>query len=368
MMMMTPRTRVLIPAALLTATGLAYADPVLPAEIYLYTDRTGSYDDPSYVEAVPSNWVNGDPGYYYVGRPGRYTPEDETATWTLGVTGDYTVQIHWATSIGGHTNDAQYDLNTPGGTQTFHINQRQRANQQPVPDGLDASYSGWYTLGQAVTLDAGSTIDLTRGAGDAGGFLVANAVRLAAGVDVVIDEQAAATINGPTFATGSAIDRNAQDYTPTTSPISGYKYTQTFDKDAAGGYIEYALGSVTGTSDVWVSWGTHLGHSSNALFVFDQDGDFGTAGDQVTTTRDLRTFANGVLDTPGQNNGIWSGYSYFGQLDLTADSLLRIYNDDGGTSYITGDALRVVNVTAIPEPASFALLALGGGMLLRRKR
>ena len=116
--------------------GVAHAagpGPALPADTYLYTDYTTApyvYDDPSYVELNPGNWGDATPpSYYDEGRPGRHTLANDAARWTLGQTpGEYTVQIHWAVSSGFHANDAQYDLTDAGGTQTYHINQRQRAN------------------------------------------------------------------------------------------------------------------------------------------------------------------------------------------------------------------------------------------------
>src|SRR5688572_11290930 len=184
------------------ATSAHAIDPPLPPDIYLYTDRpSAGYDDPSYTDS--GGWNDGDIGYYYEGRPGKYAFGDETAQWMLGQSGNYTVQIHWASSS-GHTDDAQYDFTSASGTQTFHINERQNADQGTPLIGdfnpLNPSYSGWYTLGIDVPLNLASNIALSRGDNDTGGVLVGNAVRLAAGVDVIVDEQANATVNGVTFA------------------------------------------------------------------------------------------------------------------------------------------------------------------------
>jgi len=369
-------TSTLSTAVLLTIGAAAYA-ATLPPEAYLYVDRSGgdnTFDEPTYTHT--GTWIEVPGGaipYAFVGRPGNSLDTGAfpagQGQWTPGLTGMYTIQTHWvaATSSGpgtGSIDDAVYTLNDVGGPTIYHVNQQQYADQGTPLVGnfnllANPGPSGWYTLTTSANLNSASTLTVTAGTVTSGTYLQAHAVRLAAGVDVVVDELAAASILGGPVSSGRA---NSEGYGSfPSSPISGYAFmTSISGSDDA---IEYSLGGVTGLSDVWVSWGAHANHTTLAAFTFDQDGDFLTLGDQFSDTRDETKLADGT-DAGAPSLGRWSGYSYLGQFNLTFNSKIRVTNALAIEDDVTSDAFRVV---LVPEPASLALLAFGAVAMLRRR-
>ena len=85
---------------------------------------------------------------------------------------------------------------------------------------------------------------------------------------------------------------------------------------------------------------------------------------------DFRIFVtNGVNFEPSTPYNV-NGFSTFTTTLPYSQLAVGTYTDDtdGGTTFLGGFQLVVSPDLYIPEPSSLSLLALGGGMLLRRKR
>lgn len=75
-------------------------------------------------------------------------------------------------------------------------------------------------------------------------------------------------------------------------------------------------------------------------------------GYQLRLTRDIEVFSGATLDSPETS---WRGYTYSSS-GITGETSI------GSVSYDSGD------LTTVPEPATIALLGLGGLSLLRRRK
>lgn len=132
--------------------------------------------------------------------------------------------------------------------------------------------------------------------------------------------------------------------------------------DLAGsgiGSLSQALATVVGQAyrvDFWVSRNPDGGITPRTGFV-----DVGGASTLIT-------YSNGTSSRP--NNMLWEARSY----DFTATSSLtnlRFSADPATSATFFGLALDNVSITAVPEPASWALMIAGFGLVgsaMRRRR
>jgi hypothetical protein len=149
--------------------------------------------------------------------------------------------------------------------------------------------------------------------------------------------------------------------------------------------------SVTDTLDVDLTAHTDKKFLSVAVYEYGSYSITGGAENAVSATLDMSGTVAGhpmspfgdafVFDASGQSGGVsdWNNNASllleFAVPDVTelhltvSNTLVAVSDGVGGTASITGDfVLLGVSVTVIPEPTSFALLALGGLALTRRPK
>ena len=117
------------------------------------------------------------------------------------------------------------------------------------------------------------------------------------------------------------------------------------------------LSGTPGPGDISQSFATSIGQFYNVYF----------SGSTNSGSNSMQVFLNGgllyTITTPPQ--GTWVDYGYMFQASSTTSSI-------GFGSLFTGNAGpmvdRVIVERAVPEPASVVVLALGAGLLARRRR
>jgi hypothetical protein len=271
------------------------------------------------------------------------------------VPGNYDLYVQWDVYAGSPpaTAGATYTVNHTGGPTAVTINQQQYANQS-TPNGApfaDIQGSGLYYVGN-FNLDNASTITLTKAAGEPTTYLTHDAVYLTNDGVVIEDMSAKVTYTG--YSGNNIYYYPGQ---PAIDITSSYPYTTTL-----GGTATYEPG-LTGLREVFISWSAASHHSTSVGVLFDADGNLGTTGDQVVLPSINNTqLADG---TPTVNTTqLWSQLESLGQFNLQANSVFVFTNNTA--SAMPMDVMWVSNV--IPEPASAAVIAAGGLLVLGRRR
>ncbi|NQT53281.1 PEP-CTERM sorting domain-containing protein [bacterium] len=122
---------------------------------------------------------------------------------------------------------------------------------------------------------------------------------------------------------------------------------------------------LVGQAKVEVSWGVSFNHSQDVDYFFDPDGA-GPLPEVLLAQGVDQTLLNDQVTVPGVL--AWSGfYPIAGNLDLQAGSTFRIIGAAVGVDPFAVSS-AVWQFTAVPEPATMSLLALGALGLLRRRR
>ena len=268
---------------------------------------------------------------------------DATATWTPGVEGTFYLQAHWTTSGTYHEPDAVFTVNHVGGTTVLPaVDQRHSAAQGAAGSltSVDGDGSGWFALGSdPFTLDADSTVTLTKGAGGSVDWLVADALRI--GEDLIIDEFSAAVSYG-----------NTNDWAQYPVASGDPQSTQIAYTRVAGASATYTPG-VAGRHRLDLSWScVATDRTAHARYRIDLDGDpVATTGDQTEIVVDQRQLANGSTPATSQQ---WSGWFRVpGTFDLTPASVIVLDNQEAVGSVLIADGVRVAPAMD-PEPPAWS--------------
>jgi hypothetical protein len=363
-----------VSTTLVIVAAAASASRAAPVDTFLLTDRTSPAVNEPYYSESGTSWQDGSSGAYWVDRSGRVEVGSNAASaqWTPGLNagftnGMYTVQVHWAANHPTFTTTATYTVTDASAVNySVNINQKLYVDQGSLPANnlhhpSQPAPSGWYTLG-FYSLNAASTISVSKPANS--GTLCADDVRIAAGRDVILDENAVATT--------TAVGLNWTEGTyalpsPSESSTFGLLPPAAGNQNAA---TTYSLGGMTGASDVYISWGVGItannNHQTAAPFVLALDGNFAnnTPGNLITYLANENLTATGGSNTSSTNDA-WSGWALLGSgVNLTANSKVRVTGSS--TLYTTADALRVVSV---PEPSvTITALVTSGAMAAHRRR
>jgi len=216
------------------------------------------------------------------------------------------------------------------------------------------------------------------------------------------------TASGPTLGAGSDavcgnfITRNAGSLTTVSGgsiaggdagPAGGYYLAiQQGTVDINAGSITFTLGvhvgytatgngtlNVTG-GEVYSGWGGYgfreymrIGNDSGGVGVVNLGGDGTIYVDSQFADARLIMSPTGLLDiTTGTMilAGDWTGTGQYDIPTYVADGLITAYGGTGTVlvEHVTGGDYTQVTAMAIPEPATVALFAVGGGLALLRRR
>lgn len=141
--------------------------------------------------------------------------------------------------------------------------------------------------------------------------------------------------NPPGTARGYQDDPGSSDRIPN---VSGGRYTW-WDNQPGEDVLAY-LPKVSGTFEVWISWGAHGSgvHTRDARYVFDEDGDLQTKQDQREIASVDQYYVAGRNSGETEKKPLWSGLQSAGVHELHPESKILVRGGTTGTG-ITADVI-----------------------------